>query len=414
MDEICVPLPSTPVSQLAHNAVVQAPLTRRGHGPGLFIIIPKVYSKISSEETLDPHPLQKWAEEGFAVVRVSFSTDPLDSNCWNIGQALELGITALKSLPECDDKDRFAILIYGSKSDFPPTFSDGLRAAIETNHNIVAYVSYDEWKIGSKPGMLHLASRDALEKTDSLTPYTYPGALSSGFVLPGHVDFKPSLASLAHTRTITFLKKYLQGPFFDLEAIWDEHTYFEFENRSVPRTMSTMVREPYVNHIPTLAGGVGRSKLAQFYQDHFVYNNPDDTALELVSRTVGVDRVIDEFIFSFTHTKEIDWLIPGIPPTNKHLRIPFTAIVNIRGDRLYHEHISWDQATVLVQLGLMPEYLPFPYPLPGGKLPAPGKRFEYRVPAAGVETARKLEDESSIPSNKMFGFQIREVDDDDV
>ncbi|KAK9311429.1 hypothetical protein V1522DRAFT_358731 [Lipomyces starkeyi] len=410
MEELGAQLPSAPVSQLAHNAVIQPPLSRRGHGPGLVIIIPESHCDISCKVALDPHPMQKWAEEGFAIVRVSFSAEPLHSNIWDIGQALKLGVAAFKSLLECDVKDKFAVLIYGSKFDFPAPFAESLQAAIARNHDIITYVAYDDWEISSKPGLLHLAGRNASPKCENLTQYTYAEAASPGFILPGHDDFRVSSASLAHSRTLTFLKKYLQGPYFDLEAIWDEHTYFEFEKRSVDSTMGTMVQEPYVNHIPTLTGGVGRSKLAQFYQDHFVFNNPDDTALQLVSRTVGIDRVIDEFIFSFTHTKEIDWLIPGIPPTGQHLRIPFTSIVNIRGDRLYNEHISWDQATVLVQLGLMPEYLPFPYPLPGDRLPAPGRRFEYRVPAAGVEAALKLEDESSVPSNKMFEFQIREVD----
>lgn len=109
-------------------------------------------------------------------------------------------------------------------------------------------------------------------------------------------------------------------------------------------------------------------------------------------------------------TRVLSSSIPGIPPTGKSLRIPMTAIVNIRGDRLYHEHIAWDQATILVQLGLMPEYLPYPYALPGGRLPSPGKRFEYRVPAAGAETAEKLKDEHSVPSNQMLEYVIREVD----
>ena len=108
-------------------------------------------------------------------------------------------------------------------------------------------------------------------------------------------------------------------------------------------------------------------------------------------------------------TRVLSSSIPGIPPTGKSLRIPMTAIVNIRGDRLYHEHIAWDQATILVQLGLMPEYLPYPYALPGGRLPSPGKRFEYRVPAAGAETAEKLKDEHSVPSNQMLEYVIREV-----
>ena len=87
-----------------------------------------------------------------------------------------------------------------------------------------------------------------------------------------------------------------------------------------------------------------------------------------------------------------------------------TSVVNIRGDRLYHEHIAWDQATVLVQLGLLPDYLPFPYEV-DGKKPGLGKRFEYRVPAAGVETAQKLVDETAVESNGMFEYGIREVDD---
>jgi hypothetical protein len=98
------------------------------------------------------------------------------------------------------------------------------------------------------------------------------------------------------------------GPYFDLEAIWDEHTRYEFADRSVEETMATMVDEPYVNHVPTLTGGIGREKLTRFYRDHFIFSNPDDAALELVSRTVGIDRVVDEFLFNCTHDRVIDWL----------------------------------------------------------------------------------------------------------
>ena len=116
------------------------------------------------------------------------------------------------------------------------------------------------------------------------------------------------MTSPAHTRSLVFLKPLLGGPFFDLEAIWDEHTRFEFENRSVEHTMSTMVQQPYVNNVPTLTGGVGREFLTGFYRDHFIFSNPADSAMELVSRTVGVDRIIDEFIFTGTHDKVIGWM----------------------------------------------------------------------------------------------------------
>lgn len=86
------------------------------------------------------------------------------------------------------------------------------------------------------------------------------------------------------------------------------------------------------------------------------------------------------------------------------------AVVNIRGDRLYHEHITWDQATVLRQLGLLPEYMPYPYALPDGRKPAAGRRFEVRVPAVGAETAAKMRNKNAVPSNLLFAGGIREVE----
>jgi len=112
---------------------------------------------------------------------------------------------------------------------------------------------------------------------------------------------------------------------------------------------------------------------------------------------------------SLTHKRPS---IPGVPATNLKAEIPFTAVVNIRGDRLYHEHITWDQGTVLRQLGLMPEYLPFPYPVPseaGKEGASAGGSVEYRVPVAGIDTAKKLRDRNSAPSNAMFDYNIRRV-----
>jgi carboxymethylenebutenolidase len=101
---------------------------------------------------------------------------------------------------------------------------------------------------------------------------------------------------------------------------------------------------------------------------------------------------------------------PGIPPTRCKLRIPFPSVVNIRGDRLYHEHIAWDQATVLIQLGLLPEYLPSPHHLLlDGRQPGPGNRSEFRVPATGVETVAKMLGKNVVKSNGMLEYKVREV-----
>jgi carboxymethylenebutenolidase len=148
----------------------------------------------------------------------------------------------------------------------------------------------------------------------------------------------------------------------------------------VPDTMGTMVAEPYVNHIPTMTGGVGAKQLSRFYQWHFVNANPDDTKLIPISRTIGSTSLVDEMLFCFTHTREIDWMLPGIAPTGKYVEVPLVAIVNFRGDKLYHEHIYWDQASVLVQIGVLD---------PSG------------LPVAGIETAKKLVDES-LPTNGLM------------
>lgn len=103
----------------------------------------------------------------------------------------------------------------------------------------------------------------------------------------------------------------------------------------------------------------------------------------------------------------ITYRLPGIPPTNSKVEVPFTAIVNIRGDRLFHEHIAWDQASVLAQIGLLPLALPYHYPFQradGTKCANP----QYTLPVAGVETAEKLRDRNSVESNGMFRLEITE------
>ncbi|UEM06852.1 dienelactone hydrolase family protein (plasmid) [Skermanella rosea] len=207
--------------------------------------------------------------------------------------------------------------------------------------------------------------------------FVYPQA-GHAFNRPGpHFD-KPA-ALMAHSRSIAMLRNAM-GPHYDLSALWDKHCEYEFATRDVDATMSTMVAEPYVNHIPTMTGGYGYKQLHRFYSNHFVHGNPADTKLIPISRTVGADRVVDEMLFCFTHDREIDWMLPGIPPTGRYVEIPLIAIINFRGDKLYNEHIYWDQASVLVQIGALK---------PDG------------LPVAGVETARKLVD-PALPSNTLM------------
>jgi carboxymethylenebutenolidase len=139
----------------------------------------------------------------------------------------------------------------------------------------------------------------------------------------------------------------------DLSALWEEHTAHEFATRNTEATLATMVDDAYVNHIPVLTGGRGKAELRRFYSTDFIPKMPPDTTLTPISRTVGKDQLVDEMIFSFTHTIEMPWMLPGIAPTNKRVRIPLVAIVHFREGKLAHEHIYWDQASVLKQIGLL-------------------------------------------------------------
>jgi carboxymethylenebutenolidase len=241
------------------------------------------------------------------------------------------------------------------------------------------------------PLIIHLAEKDpqvpphavarvkqAFASRPETAIHLYPG-VAPGFDCKSRANYDRASAGLAHSRSIALLRK-VMGPHYDLEALWEAHTTYEFGTRDVAATMRTMVADPYVNHIPVMTGGVGQRELARFYANHFIPKLPADTRLVPISRTVGADRVVDEMLFCFTHDVEIDFMLPGVPPTGRYVEVPTVAIVNFRGDKLYHEHIYWDQASVLVQIGLID---------PKG------------LPVAGLETAKKLRDESE-PSNTLM------------
>ncbi len=155
----------------------------------------------------------------------------------------------------------------------------------------------------------------------------------------------------------------------DLSKLWEEHTAHEFSTRDTERTLDTMVEDAYVNHVPVMSGGRGKAELRAFYSTRFIPKMPPDTKLTPVSRTIGEDQLVDEMVFSFTHTEEMPWMLPGVAPTNKHVEIPLVVIVKFRDGKLAHEHIYWDQASVLKQIGLI---------------------TDARLPVFGAETAKKV------------------------
>ncbi len=220
----------------------------------------------------------------------------------------------------------------------------------------------------------HFDGRDGVEI------YVYPNVDHAFYNQARAEVFDPPASKMAHSRTIAAMHQ-VMGPHFDLAALWEDHLKYEFDTRNTQDTLGTMVGEPYVNHIPTMTGGTGFAELGRFYANHFIPQMPEDTHFVPISRTIGADRVVDEMIFCFTHDQEIDWMLPGIAPTGKKVEIPLVAIVNFRGGKLYNEHIYWDQASVLVQIGLLEP--------------------SADMPVAGVETADKVKDKTK-PSNTMM------------
>ena len=312
----------------------------------------------------------------------------------NLGvQDIQQTIEHLKTLQECDTSVGMSVVGYclGGKLAYLSACRIPELACVVGYYGVGIENNLDEAKNIQTKLVLHFAeldefcpanAREKIINTLATIPeaetYIYTG-VDHAFARPKSDHYHKSSALIAHERSITALRK-IVGPDYDLEALWENHIKFEFETRDVPATMATMVAEPYVNHIPTLTGGVGYKQLSRFYRYHFIHNNPKDMKLTPISRTVGMTQVVDEFIMSFTHDEEIDWLIPGIAPTGKYVEIPMLGVIKFRGPKLCHEHIYWDQASLLVQIG---------------KLDPTG------LPIAGVETARKLLDES-LASNTLM------------
>jgi carboxymethylenebutenolidase len=145
-----------------------------------------------------------------------------------------------------------------------------------------------------------------------------------------------------------------------MAELWDEHQSYEFEAHSTEKTLTTMTDDPVNINVPLLTGGVGFEEVRRYYSECFIPKNPPDTEVTLLSRTVGEDRLVDELILSFTHTIEMDWMLPGIPPTGRRVEVPLAVVVEFKEGKIASEHIYWDQASVLVQVGLWTQ-IPCPW-----------------------------------------------------
>jgi len=377
----------------------------RGRGPGILM-----FQEIFGVNATMRAAADLFAEEGYTVLvpdlfwrqrpGIELGYDPKDMALalgyyrkFDMGQGLadiNAALETLRTLPECNGKVAAmgfclgGLLAYLAAARLPVDvavafYGGGIDQYVSEAGNISCPMVLH---FGGQDDHIPMAAVDKIKKAfagkSDAQVLVYPDA-GHGFYLPGRGSYHRLAAQMAHSPTIGVLRNAI-GPRYDLAALWEKHCDLEFVTRSADETMKTMVAEPYVNHIPTMTGGVGQKELHRFYQHHFIPTLPKDTKLVPISRTVGADRVVDELLFCFTHDTEIDWLLPGVKPTGKYVEAPTLAVVTFRGDKIWHEHIYWDQASVLVQIGLL----------------KPGK-----LPIAGRATAKKVVDET-LPSNTLM------------
>jgi carboxymethylenebutenolidase len=145
----------------------------------------------------------------------------------------------------------------------------------------------------------------------------------------------------------------LTAPERALAEVWQRHTYAEFVAKDVEAALATMTDDPYVLLVPLAAGGAGKDGVRRFYGEVFIPQFPPDLAAQPLSLTVGQDRLVEEAILRFTHSTRMDWILPGVPPTGRVLEVPYVGVIGFRGERVASEHLYWDQASVLVQAGLL-------------------------------------------------------------
>jgi carboxymethylenebutenolidase len=163
--------------------------------------------------------------------------------------------------------------------------------------------------------------------------------------------------------------------------MWERHMAAEFQSKSIDATMATMSSDPFVNHVPVMTGGVGSREVRHFYSTYFIPGHPPDTVSIPVARTVGEDRIADELIHKFTHTIEMPWILPGVPPTGKRVEVAVIVVVQFQDGKIAGERIYWDQASVLAQVGLI---------------------NAEKLPVTGIEASRKVLAPAQEPSNRLI------------
>ncbi|KAI1077898.1 NTF2-like protein [Whalleya microplaca] len=366
---------------------------------------PKLYIT-SEEDDFDVLTLSEWKNEGFNVEYISMGNGgseyrmKLDSlNRTGLGPCETYGIIAygdaasscLEYFHVLDNNREFKL---GCLIAYYPTRIPDPRTKFPSNINVLVHLpSGGEVGVVKQNQIVGLQGRKRTTKrtiergsgTGKSLNMAYPSYsydATPGFAEHDLDEYEKVSAELAWSRSLATARRAFRRD-INHETVLEQNMESKFYTRNLQQAMSTYTthKVPHVTYMPTLTGGIGVEELQRFYSEFFMDRNPPSMKLTLLSRTIGADRVVDEMHVSFKHTQEIPWILPGVPATNKRVEIILVSIVTLRGGKLHHEHVYWDQASVLVQVGLLDRKL----------IPQKAKdRGVKRLPVVGREAARNM------------------------
>ncbi|KAK5946282.1 hypothetical protein PMZ80_000424 [Knufia obscura] len=343
----------------------------------------------SDTDDFDEDILAHFREEGFQIWYLPYDGDKAGyrKQLEHLSDPLELG-------------EQYGIVAYGDAA------AQVLESCMRPMPKLCAVVAYYPPHMpktsANFPSSLNLTIHLAANQkfgTRHEKSYRYPGT-KDGFAESDLEEYSKPDARVAWSRTIATLRTGF-GMEPDLEGVVDWHNRLKWSGKEddVEDLMKSVGKGAVLNHAPTMTGGIGKKDLKRFYSEFFAERNPPDLKTKLLSRTVGSDTVVDEMLVGFTHSVEMPWILPGIPPTGKRVEVVLVTVIGIRGGKVCAENVHWDQASVLVQVGLLdPKHVPSSF-----KATEEGKEKQVeRLPVFGLEAARKVADESKGKSNELI------------
>ncbi|KAL2832488.1 hypothetical protein BDW59DRAFT_105571 [Aspergillus cavernicola] len=349
----------------------------------------------------DTEFVQAWQKEGFSVIYVPYSEDEKEYARRIMAVKEGLGVGDNYGVIAFGDAASFCLEYYLKPNNvsrlcalvcYYPTNIPDTRSKYPPSVRILTHLAGDTIDVITTPTVLGLQGKKK-QTTRQINPgigtgeileighraFTYSDA-DPGFAEQDLDEYHRLAADLAFSRTLEIMRK-AYGQNVDLEKPWEDHLQGKFFSMNLGDTTAQYVKNltPNVTYAPTLSGGTGARALRRFYDQHFLNQLPKSMHLRLISRTVGADRIVDELFISFEHTQEIPWLLPGVAATNRKVEVVLVSIVSVRARKLYSEHVYWDQASVLVQVGLLDP-----------KLVPQGVQGVDRLPVIGRESARRI------------------------